>query len=264
MSYEDIIFEKKHNIAIITFNRPEKLNAITPAMRASISECIQQVSQDNEVRVLIITGAGRGFCSGADLTMSSARTDADRRQALTGHALGLTQTLSSTLRKLTKPTIAAVNGVAAGAGFSIMMACDIVVASENARFSSIFVKRGLVPDLGLTHSLPRLIGIKKALELLLTGDMIDSGEAQRIGLVNRVVPHQQLMEATRELATKIADGAPIAVQLTRQSVYQGIYNDLDTQIKLEFYNQSICHASEDYKEGVRAFLEKRKPEFKGT
>jgi len=163
-----------------------------------------------------------------------------------------------------KPVIAAVNGVAAGAGFGVALACDIRIAAEEARFSLIFVRRGLIPDCGSTYNLPRVVGMSRACEMAFTGDLMDAREAERIGLVSRVVKAEALMKVTRELAQRIASGPRVAVQLAKRALYRGaIETDLATQSDYELYLQSMCFQTEDFKEGVTSFLEKREPKFKG-
>jgi enoyl-CoA hydratase/carnithine racemase len=175
--------------------------------------------------------------------------------------------MGAPVRKLSefdKPVIAAINGVVAGGGMSFAMACDIRIASDRARFSQIFVKRGIIPDNGSTWLLPRLVGMAKACELIWTGDIIDAAEGERIGLVSRVVPHDDLLSVVRELATRIASGPPITVQLAKHALYQGaLTTDLHSQMELELHHNAICSTTEDRKEGMRAFIEKREPIFKG-
>lgn len=262
--YEDIIYEKEDHLAIITLNRPAKLNAITMPMRKSLLKAFDDVHTDDNVRVLIVTGSGRGFCSGedvgfqADLLVQPFEKQSRRLKLQNAYELG------PILPTIWKPVIAAVNGVAAGAGLSIAAESDIRIASEQARFSSIFVRRGLIPDNSLTWFLPRLVGLSKAYEMMWTGDMIDAKEALRIGLVSRVVPHDRLMADAKELANRIAEGPPMAIELTKHAVQRALGSDLGSQLEHEWWTQQVCMASEDHAEGVKAFQEKREPRFKGS
>lgn len=263
MLLEDMILEKENGIAILTLNRPERLNAVSMAMREGFPQVAKEVSQDDEVKVLIVTGAGRGFCSGADVAAQQSRLLGEiqitRSTLLEPLAIWLLP-----LYRLNKPTIAAVNGIAAGIGLSTALMCDIVIASDQARFSAIWIRRALMPDGGATHLLPRIVGPAKALELMLTGDIIDAREAERIGMVNRVVPHDELMKEAKALATKFAKGPSIAMELTKRAVYKGLVNDIESQFDFESYGQNICYQTEDFKEGVNAFLEKREARFRGV
>ena len=264
MTYTDLILEKKDHIATLTINRPDKMNATTLHTRQEIIEALTEVDNDDDMRVLVITGAGdRAFCAGVDVSvMSSAiggqlpeltRRDITRRM---GHQVSL-------FRKLKLPTIAAINGVAAGMGVSFITACDIRVASETARFTCAWINRGLVPDGASTFLLPQIVGIEKALEMFYTGDVIDAQEALRIGLVGRVVPPDDLMKTVMELAEKIAAKSPIPVELAKYGVYKGLESDIEGALDYENYAIKVCTATEDYKEGVTAFMEKRKAVFKG-
>lgn len=262
MKYEDLVLEKRGNVAILTLNRPEKLNALTPRMtKVELPAAIGEVANDDELRVLIITGAGRGFCSGGDVReMTTSTTEvAQQRKALI-EPMGFHNIL---LRRLDKPTIAAINGVAAGGGISLALACDFRVASEDARFIPAFLNIGLTPDAGLTYFLPQVVGTAKALEILATGEIIDAGEAERIGLVNKVVPSGKLLANSLELANRLANAAPIAFALTKRALYQAMTSDMESQFYRESFNQKICLGTEDFKEGVKALAEKRKPVFKG-
>ena len=267
MDYQNIIFTKEDGIAIITLNRPETLNSWNAAMAEEAVAALDDVSQDDGIRVLIITGEGRGFSSGTDVRGLAARIERPSGGVVMPPALRRSPSVGSValgIRNLAKPVIAAVNGIAAGAGFSIAMVCDIRIVSEMARFSQIFVKRGLIPDTGSTYFLPRLVGMAKACELVFTGDIIDAREAERIGLVNRVVPHEDLMKVTKELATKIAKGPPITIQLAKRALYKGLSEtNLASHQEYELYLQRDCFNTEDFKEGVKSFLEKREPIFKG-
>lgn len=262
MPYQDIILEKEGGIATLTLNRPDKLNALNARIMAEIASAVTEVDEDDEIKVLIITGAGRGFCSGADLTPSGGERVMPGRRLLLEPLTGLGR-LARVISSTDKPTIAAVNGVAAGAGFSMAVACDIRIASENSRFSAIFVRRALVPDTGITYFLPRIVGISKALELCITGDIIDAQEAEHIGLVNRVVPHNDLMKETKEFAARIAKGPSVAIELAKRSVYKGLENDLASQLAYETWAYNVVQQTEDVQEGRRSFVEKREPVFKG-
>lgn len=261
MQYEDLIFSVQDNVAIVTLDRPDKLNALGPAMRESLKRALDEVAGNDEIRAMVLTGAGRGFCAGADVTGQAARLSGEAPQQTRQEMLSPIGMLAPRIRDLDKPTIAAVNGVAAGMGFSVALACDIRIASDKARFTCAFVKRGLVPDTGSSYFLPRLIGTDKACELAFTGDIVDAAEAERMGLVTRVVPHDELMERAVALATRIAKGPPIAITLTKRSIYKG--GDLMQQLEYETYAQNICRATEDHKEGVNSFIEKRAPVFRG-
>jgi len=261
MDYEDLLLEKDGEIATITLNVPEKLNALTRKMSTNLPLAAEEIAKDDEVRVVIVTGAGRGFCSGADVSaMGGGAADVSRYRLLqvTGwpHA--------DVFPQLNKPVIAAINGPCVGGGFSLALSCDIRIASDTARFGVLQIARALVPDYGLTHYLPQAVGISRALELMFTAEIIGAAEAERLGIVSRVVPPDELMKVTRELATKIAQQAPISIELTKKMVWRGLLDNLVRQLDLETYSTRICQGTEDHKESVRAFLEKRpQPPFKG-
>jgi 2-(1,2-epoxy-1,2-dihydrophenyl)acetyl-CoA isomerase len=217
------------------------------------------------VKVFVITGSGRGFCSGSDVSSRLAANIEGRGPQMTqADLLEGTGYVAKVVRNLDIPIIAAVNGVAAGAGLSLALLSDIRIASENARFGAIWVRVGLIGDLGATLLLPQLIGPDKAFEMLTTGIMIDAREAERIGLVTRVVPPETLMTSTYELAARLAKGPALPIKLMKKGLYQGLrHNDLQTQLDFESFAQGVCRQSEDHREGVRAFMEKRQAQFKG-
>ena len=264
MEFEDLLLEKEGSIATITLNVPEKLNALSFKMARSLPLAVNEVAKDDAVRAVIVTGAGRGFCAGADVGRLKARLDGTVELSRYELLQVTGWPYADLFPQLNKPVIAAINGPSAGAGFSIALSCDIRIASETARFAAAQVARGLVPDAGLTFCLPQAVGVSRALELMFTGEIIDAAEAERIGIVSRVVPPDQLMPVVRELATKIAEQAPISVELTKKMVYRGMLDKLARQIDLESYAQPICFQTEDHKGSVRAFLEKRPiPPFRG-
>ena len=263
MAYEDLLLDKEDGIATITLNVPEKLNALTRKMGMNLPLAAEEIAKDDEVRVVIVTGAGRGFCSGADVSMmggsgSAAEVSRYTRSQVTGWPF------ADVFPKLNKPVIAAINGPCAGGGFSLALSCDIRIASETARFGAAQITRGLVPDYGMTYYLPLVIGISRALELMCSGELIGAVEAERLGIVSRVVAPDELMKVARELAAKIARQAPIPMGLTKKMVWRGLSDGLARQLDLESWAQQICFQTEDHRESVRAFLEKRPlPEFKG-
>ena len=263
MEGKDLILEKDGHIAILTLNRPDKMNAINAEMRELFPRALQEVQEDDNLRALIITGAGRGFCSGADVAAQAARAAGQQVDTSRKTILALVGNLILAFEKINKPIIAAVNGIAAGVGLTITLACDLRIASTNARFAAIWVKRGLIADGGATLLLPLIVGMEKALELSFTGDIIDAQEAERIRLVSKVVPHEELMNRAKELAKKIASGPPISVELVKRVTWEKIRNQLREQLLLESYAQNICRTTQDQKEAVKAFMEKREPQFKG-
>ena len=268
MGYKTIILEREAGVAILTFNRPEKLNAWSIDLVDEMSDAIDEVSKDNNTKALIITGAGRGFCSGGDV-QDELKNNPDgsigagfERVLQGGKATPLN--VIPQLHGMQKPVIAAINGVAAGAGFSCALACDLRIASEKAKFSAVFILRGLVPDAGMTYFLPKLVGAGKAYELVFTGEMIDAREAERIGLVNKVVPHGELMKTAEELAVKLAKRPPLALRYAKRAISKGLTEvDLASHLDYEAVLNGLCWATEDFKEGVKAYLEKREPIFKG-
>ena len=259
----DIIFKKEGRVATIMLNRPDSLNAVGGTMREDIINTIQDVKGDKNIGVLVMTGAGRAFCAGGNIKemekLSVEISLAERREFIRT----VSHRIITEIRGLGKPVIALINGHAIGAGCNIALACDMRIASEKAKFGVGFLNMGLASDYGGLYFLPRLVGTAKALELYFTGDMIDATEAERIGMVNKIVPLEELERYTYELASRIAEKAPIAMGMIKEIMYKGLNMDLVAELDLEASAQSICLKTEDHREGVRAFLEKRKPVFKG-
>lgn len=260
---KELLFEVENGVAIITFNRPEKRNSITNSMYAEMRKYLEEVKKRDEVKALVITGTDPAFCSGSDIDTRLLPRVAQ------GHTVPLEKTRSELLESvlvsfapslyyLGKPSIAAINGVAAGAGLSIALLCDIRIASDKSRFGAAWSGIGLIPDVGATFTLPRVIGIDRALELIFTGQFIDAARAEQIRLVTKVVPHDELMKTAMELALTITGGPSVAFELTKQAIYRGLTSDLQSQLEFESYAQNICFMTEDFKEGIKALLEKRK------
>ena len=263
MGFEEILFEKRDGVATVTLNRPDRLNAFTTSMYQRLAEILDEIKKDDGLAVMVITGAGKGFCAGSDVSDRLARRIEKGSEESRFESLKQIGAVALDLEDFDKPIIAAVNGVAVGAGLSVALASDIRIASEKARFGAVWVRVGLIPDLGATYFLPQLVGIDKAMEMTLTGDLVDAEEALEIGLVTRVLKHDELMLRAAELAARIAEGPAIAIELTRRGLRRSLNNDLKSQLDYESYAQTICRYSTDHKEGVQAFIEKRKPEFRG-
>ena len=263
METTDLILEKDGPVAVLTLNRPDKMNAISADMRVAIPQALQEIQEDDSVRALILTGAGRGFCSGADVAVQAARAAGQVTDTSRQTLLQLVGSFILAFEKVNKPVIAAVNGIAAGVGLTMTLTCDIRIASANARFSAIWVKRGLIADGGASLLLPLTVGMEKALELCFTGEVINAQEAERIRLVSRVVPAEELMTRAKELAQKIAANPPISVELAKRVMWEKVRNQLREQLIFESYAQGLCRTTQDQKEAVKAFMEKREPQFKG-
>jgi 2-(1,2-epoxy-1,2-dihydrophenyl)acetyl-CoA isomerase len=268
MPYETLLYEVDQGVATITLNRPAVLNAISQQMIEELQATLDIVKDDASVRAVVVTGAGRGFCSGADLKdrqrIKPSEAPAD---ASTAGAERLRRTLNPlilAIRTIEKPFIAAVNGVAAGAGCNLALACDIVLASDAARFGNVFTRIGLIPDCGGHFFLPRLVGFHKAAELMFSGDIIDAHEADLLGLINRLVPHADLAKQARDLAERLARGPTRAIGLCKRTLNIGITADLATVLEAEAEGQGLARQTEDHWEGVQAFLEKRPAHFTGT
>jgi len=259
VQYDNILIEINEAVATVTINRPKALNALNGATIGELTQCFQALDVDPAVRVVILTGAGaKAFVAGADIAeMRAFDPVAARGFARNG------QRLFSLIETLSKPVIAAVGGFALGGGCELAMACDIRLASDNAKFGQPEINLGTIPGFAGTQRLPRLVGKGRAKELLLTGDIIDAQEAYRIGLVNRVVPQEELVAATRALAAQIAAKGALAVQWCKEAVNRGLEMEIDQACAYEAELFALTFATEDRAEGMGAFVEKRKPQFKG-
>lgn len=260
MAYENIIFEVTEGVATITFNRPKALNALNGHLLDELSAALDEIEANEAVRVLILTGAGeKSFIAGADITeLATFNTLQGKLFSRKG------QLIISRLQDLAIPVIAAVNGFALGGGSEMALACDFIYASENAMFGLPEITLGIIPGFGGTQRLPRLIGSSRAKEMIFTGKLIPAEEANTIGLVNRVLPLASLMEETLATARSIATKGKVSLRAAKQAVNNGMNVDLATGCQIEVDAFAICMASEDGKEGTRAFIEKRKPDFKGS
>lgn len=257
-NYETITVEKEGKVVILTINRPDKLNALSSKVHVEGVAALDELRQDDGVRVVVITGSGeKSFIAGADISEFEGKTPVTQR------ATFQERTLFNTIDSFPKPVIAMVNGFCLGGGNELALACDLRICSETARFSQPEINLGIIPGGGGTQRLTRLVGEGRSMEMILTGNMIDAEAAYRFGLVNHVYPAEELRAKTMELAAKIAEKAPIALQLAKEAVKFASRSNLDEGLRREVDLFAICFSTEDKKEGVSAFLEKRKPEFKG-
>lgn len=259
MDFTNIVFEKKGGLAKITLNRPDVLNALDPKTLEEIGAACDDIENDISVRVAVITANGRAFCTGADLTgIASIPPDKPR-----DYFLRLWNKVFSAIENLSVPVIAAVNGMAYAGGLELVMVCDLAIASEGAKLSDQHANRGLVPGGGASQRLPRLIGVRRAKELLYTGDRITPAEAERLGLVNKVVPADKLEEATDELVSKLLSKSPMALKAVKKLVNRGMESSLDAGLEMEMLAMTAHGTTEDFAEGVKSFLEGRQAEFPG-
>lgn len=260
MTFETILFEVEDGIATITLNRPDSLNAFNSQMIAESADAFKQCGRDEGVRCVVITGAGKGFSSGQDLKEVQGRGDGF---SLAEHLRGGYNRLIQRMTTLEKPIIGSINGVAAGAGCGVALACDIRIASDRASFMQVFSKVGLIPDSGSTWLLPRLIGYARAYEMAITADRVSAEKALAWGLVNEVTPADQLGEITRAWALKLAQGPTKAFGLTKRAMMRAWRVSLPEALEYEAMLQAAASQTDDNKEGVTAFLEKRSPQFTG-
>lgn len=261
MTHELVTYSAADGVATLILNRPEVLNSFTRPMAAEAQAALDRAAGDDAVRAILLTGAGRGFCAGQDLAEAMPAEGA--APPIADIVRGTYNPIVTRLRAIEKPVVAAVNGVAAGAGANIAFACDFVVAAEQASFVQAFAKIGLVPDSGGTFVLPRLVGLARATAMFMLGDKLTAADALSLGLIHRVVPAATLMDEARALATRLAQMPTRALGLTKRLLNASATNDLAAQLELEAVLQAEAGASEDFREGVRAFLEKRAPMFVG-
>ncbi len=257
----DLLYDVSDRIATITLNRPDKLNAFTGEMIDTWASSLAKAQADEQVNVIVVTGNGRAFCAGGDVARmgDGEPTPLQHKNQLWEHI----HRIPKTLEGVDKPVIAMVNGLTVGAGMGMSLMCDVRIAAESARFSTGYVRVGLVPGDGDTYFLPRLVGSAKALELLWTADFIEAADALRLGIVNRVVPDGQLKEATYAFARQIADGPQVPIRMIKRLVYQSLRLDLRTHLDLVSSHMAVVRRTEDHAEGVAAFKEKRPAKFKG-
>ena len=265
MFYKTIISEKTENFITITLNRPDKMNASNDQMTEDLMKCFENIDKDEDIRTVIITGAGKAFCAGADLRERFLPKIEQRKQgALKDATREFAELGALALSQIRKVTIAAINGIATGFGCSLALGCDIRIASSIAKLGFPFLRVGIIPEFGSTFYLPRLVGISKACELVFTGRTIDAEEAKDIGLVSHVVPIEKLMEETYAMARKIGQMAPLALEISKRALYQGL-RSADLGSHLQYESLALVHlfGTADHEEGVRSLLEKREPKFKG-
>lgn len=264
MKYSSILFEIKNHVATITLNKPDKYNAISDEMRDELRDVINIINEDNDIRVVVLTGSGKAFCAGGDIKLMKERIDQnisyrDRLETYRRDVSGMVKHIKS----IKQPVIAAINGLTYGAGCSIAMLCDIRIASDSAKFGLPFGRRGLIPDWGATYFLPRLIGISKAIELSSTGRSFDAKTALQIGFVNAIVPQEELQNCVDDYCKDILKSSPYSLLKGKEVMYQGLELEIDTVLERESHIQSMCYRSEGHREGVNSFLEKRDAEFIG-
>ena len=262
MNYENILFDITDGIATLTLNRPDKLNSFTQAMHDEVRHALHRVGTDKSVRVLVLTGAGRGFCAGQDL--SDRAVEPGARPVDLGDSVEKNYApLVLALRALPMPVICAVNGVAAGAGANIALACDIVLATKSASFVEVFCKLGLIPDTGGTYFLPRLVGNARAMGLAMLGDKLSAEKAEAWGLIWKAIPDEDFVAEIQAMARHFASAPTKGLAFTKQALYASPHNTLQQQLSLECGMMSELGRSDDYREGVAAFMEKRAPQFQG-
>ncbi|WP_339715911.1 enoyl-CoA hydratase [uncultured Sneathiella sp.] len=262
---DDLLYEKKDGIATVTLNRPEARNALSPDMREGLFQSFIDAESDDTIRCVVVRGEGEHFQAGGDVKAFNEfvkLSPKEREQTFERRIHGLHPTIFA-MQRMPKPIIASVRGGAAGFGLSLMMACDMVIASEDAFITLAYINIGTTPDGSGTYTLPRIVGLKKAMEIAMLGDRIKAAEARDLGLINFVVPTGELEAETAKLAKRLANGPTVAIGRTKQLLNASLGNTLETQLSLEAQGFAFCAASDDWAEGVQAFKEKRKPDYKG-
>jgi len=260
--FENIVFSKEEYVAKIALNRPERLNAITREMEQELTEALAEAHRDEDIKVLVLTGAGRAFCSGGDVSENMVEEYGGSVQKVSDTFHHVYQGVILQLFNLDIPTIGMINGAAAGLGFDLALACDIRIGSENAKFMVAFTKMGLTPAAGGAWLMPRIMGLAKAAEFIYTADLLEAEEALRLGVLNRLVPAASLEQETTALARKISQNSTLANRLAKLQLHRGLDTDLGTALEIGATCQAICLTSEDTREALAAFREKRKPIFK--
>lgn len=258
MSYETLLYDVSEGVCTITLNRPDSLNSVNEALGRELQDALKSAERAAEVRALVLTGAGRAFCAGQDLR--------ERQNASTSLGESLRNRYNPIvlrMRRMEKPVIASVNGVAAGAGMSLALACDMIVASEKAQFIEVFMRIGLVPDSGSSYFLPRLVGYTKAFELMALAEPLSAGDALALGIVNRVAAPEELETVTRELAVRLAGSPTRGIGLMKRALNRALETGFEDLLEYEAHMQELASRTEDHKEGVAAFVEKRQAQFKG-
>jgi len=257
--YSTIQYEVKDSVAWITLNRPDVLNAFNEEMTTDLKNALKEAEKDETTRCLVITGSGRGFCSGQDLKSHSG----EEKRSLKDSLVRRYNPIIRRMRKMDKPIVGMINGVAAGAGCSLALACDMRIMAESASLVEVFIRIGLVPDSGSHWLLVRHLGLAKAFELAALGDKIDAQQALDLGLANKITPDDSLHNETEALARRLAQSPTKAIGMIKRALNKAVHSDLDTILEYESYLQEIASFTDDYNEGVKAFIEKRKPEYKG-
>jgi 2-(1,2-epoxy-1,2-dihydrophenyl)acetyl-CoA isomerase len=262
MPYQFILFETEQGVATITLNRPDVLNSFTMPMAAELQQALRRCAEDDGVRAVLITGAGRAFCAGQDLS-EAAPADGSPAPPIADIVRRTYNPSVRAIRAIEKPVVAAVNGIAAGAGANLALACDIVLAADTASFVQAFAKIGLIPDTGGTFFLPRLVGLARATALAFFGDKLSASDAHAMGMIYRAVESSRLLDEARSVARRLATLPTRGLGLTKRAFNQSLANDLDAQLEVEAELQAEAAGTADFAEGVRAFLEKRQPTFAG-